>query len=306
MSSNNQGWSEDRMHQWLARRTPAILLKGRTGHDAAVFKNPRGLSVQCADQCVEGVHFEREVRGRAVGRKAANRALSDLAATAAEPLSILLTMSVPRERPERWLKAVIEGASEAALDVGAALVGGDLSICQGQAVISVFASGRLPSKRKPPGRDRARAGQCVVLTGPVGGSRASRHLRFEPKFSEGQELFAAGASAMMDVSDGLAWDLHRLARSSAVRIDLENVPIHRDAKKASRASGRAAIDHALHDGEDHELIACLLESKRPDWAHQIGTVKAGSGLWLAPSLTGLETLRQWQPDEGGWTHGSRD
>ena len=110
----------------------------------------------------------------------------------------------------------------------------------------------------------------------------------------------------MDVSDGLAWDLFRLARAAGVRIVLEQVPLHADARRAARASGRAPIDHGLHDGEDHELIATLSSSRarrillqRPGWS-DIGRVEPGRGLRL--ELAG-EPARDWKPAEGGWRHG---
>lgn len=296
-------WSEDRLHRWLQGRSVPRVLKGRSGHDAAVLAPVKGRSVMCADQCVEGVHFETTARGRDVGRKAVNRALSDLAATGAEPRSVLLTIAASQQRPAAWLKAVIEGASAAAEAVGASLVGGDLSSCPAGAVIAAFAHGELPGKSRPVGRDRARAGQRVVLTGPVGGSRLGRHLRFLPRIEAGKDLVACGASAMMDVSDGLAWDLHRLARHSAVRIELEFVPIHRDARRQSQRSGRSALDHGLHDGEDHELIACLAPGKCPEFAIPIGRVVSGEGLWLTPAVSGQARGRRWKPSDGGWKHG---
>lgn len=296
------GWNEDRLHRWLGQRPIPAALGGRSGHDAAVLKSNPARSVQCSDQCIEGVHFEPGTRGRDVGRKAANRALSDLAASAARPQSILLSIAACAGTSEAWLRALIEGASQAAENVGACLAGGDLARCPAGVVVTVAAYGHLPGRAKAPARDRARAGQCVVLSGPVGGSLLGRHLRFEPPVAAGLELHAAGASAMMDVSDGLAWDLHRLARSSGVRIDLERVPLHRDAVRRSRASGRSPLYHGLHDGEDHVLIACLPERVRPDWALPIGKVRRGSGLWLSPAASGDALTRRWQPQEGGWKH----
>jgi thiamine-monophosphate kinase len=108
---------------------------------------------------------------------------------------------------------------------------------------------------------------------------------------------------MMDVSDGLAWDLFRLARASGVRIHLKAVPIHRDARRAASRSGRSALDHALHDGEDHELIACLGRGQLPPGCLEIGRVSKGSGLQLESELTGEEEARSWRPEMGGWTHG---
>ena len=305
------GWSEDRLHHWLARRPTAALLLGSHGHDAAVLPPTKERDVQCADQCIEGVHFAPDARPREVGRKAAGRALSDLAATAAQPRSLLLCLAAPAARSEARMRAVITGVEAAGREVGAALVGGDLAQIPGPATLSVFAQGILPGSRKPPGRDRARPGQVLVLTGKVGGSGLGRHLRPRPRIDEGRALFEAGATAMMDVSDGLAWDLYRLARASGVRLVLEQVPLHRDARRAARDSGRGPLDHALHDGEDHELVATLPARSVPEGVHVIGHVVAGRGLELGPEvarvLDGDVSLtprsRPWRPEEGGWKHG---
>jgi len=299
-------WSEDALHRWLARRAKPAQLRGSAGHDAAVLAAGGTRIVQCADQTIEGVHVDLDVAPRAFGRKAANRALSDLAATAATPRSLLLTIAAPRDKQDRWMRGLIEGVAQAAAAAGAELVGGDLASTSGPAVVSVFAHGELAGRRRPPGRDRARAGQRVVLTGPVGGSRAGRHLRFEPRLVEGRSLFAAGATALMDVSDGLAWDLWRLARASGVAIELDEVPIHRDARRAARDSGRSPLEHALHDGEDHELIACIGAGELPPGTTVLGRVRAGAGLWLGEQLAGelgSGGAREWLPSEGGFRHG---
>jgi thiamine monophosphate kinase len=116
----------------------------------------------------------------------------------------------------------------------------------------------------------------------------------------------------MDVSDGLAWDLFRLARASGVRARLLEVPIHRDARRAASGGRRGALWHALHDGEDHELIAVMaaadarraLEDGSPELANvsMIGRMERGEGLVLGAALAGGEE-RDWHPKEGGWRHG---
>ncbi|MHC4377421.1 MAG: thiamine-phosphate kinase, partial [Planctomycetota bacterium] len=256
MSASN-GWSEERVLAWLSRRPQPECLAGSWHHDAAVLRARAGRPVTCTDQAIEGVHAELEVAPRKLGAKAVARTLSDLAATAATPVAVSLGLRAPREREERWLKGVITGAAQEAERHGAALVAGDLSAAPGPAGLTVTAHGLLPGRRTPPGRDRARPGQALILTGPVGGSRLGRHLRIEPRLAAGRQLWLAGATGLMDVSDGLALDLHRLARASDVAFELHDVPIHRDARRAARASGRTPLEHALGDGEDHELLACL-------------------------------------------------
>jgi thiamine-monophosphate kinase len=293
-------WSEDSLHRWLARTSAPS--------DAAVLPALRGRPVVCCDTCIEGVHFERTTAPRAAGGKAARRALSDLAATGATPRALLLALSAPRTASEARLRGLIEGVRAAARAAGADLVGGDVACHAGPLHLAVSALGEYELHGAPPARSRARAGDLVLLTGPVGGSRLGRHLDFEPRFAEGRFLARAGAHAMMDVSDGLAWDLHRLARAAGVRIELElaAVPVHRDARRA----GGDALEHALHDGEDHELIACIAPA---DWRRcaararkafprlvVVGRVRRGVGLVL---LDARGSPRRWRPGEGGWSHG---
>jgi len=286
-SPSGAGWSEDRLHRWLASQGAPRGLVGSPGHDAAVLAGlADGHPVICVDQCIEGVHFDAGTTASDIGRKAAHRALSDLAATAARPVGLVLALSAPRECPEAHLRGVLRAVRRAARAVGADLVGGDLAATPGPLCLSVTALGCFdPSASRgtgatrasrgtlrAPGRDRVRVGQAVLLTGPVGGSRARRHLRFLPRLALGRALHEAGATALMDVSDGLAWDLHRLARASAVviELDLAAVPIHRDARRAAALDAAAAkglaaqglveglaLEHALYDGEDHELLATL-------------------------------------------------
>ena len=294
-------WSEDRLHRWLARTSPP--------HDAAVLRALRGRPVLCCDTCIEGVHFESSTAPRAAGGKAARRALSDLAATGARPRALLLALSAPRETSELRLRGLIQGVRAAARLVGADLVGGDLACHRGPLHLSVSALGEYALAGTPPARSRARIGDLVLLSGPVGGSRAGRHLRFVPRFAEGLFLARAGAHALMDVSDGLAWDLFRLARAAGVAIELElaRVPVHRDAR---RMRGDA-LDLALHDGEDHELIACISPARWRRCSARarrlfpalrlVGHVRAGAGLQLRESDG---RLRRWRRGEGGWSHGS--
>ncbi|MEZ6017463.1 MAG: thiamine-phosphate kinase [Planctomycetota bacterium] len=318
-------WNEDRVHRWLARSGRPAGVVGSAMHDAAALRALGGaLPVVCVDQCIEGVHFDPGERPALIGRKAVHRALSDLAATAAAPVAVLLALRAAPTEPEARIQALVRAARLAAQACGAALVGGDLAAAPGPLGLTVTAIGRFDGRR-PPGRDRARPGQLVVLTGPVGGSRAGRHLRFQPRLALGAALAAAGATALMDVSDGLAWDLYRLARASGVELelDLEAVPVHRDALRAAAGDHDSALQHALHDGEDHELLATLSaraaralcagfrasdaarrsnsRGARPTIIGRVARVaQSGGGLWLVSQ----GRRAPWQPGSGGWNHGS--
>ncbi len=299
-------WSEENLHRWLAEQAWPEGLAGARGHDAAVLPPLRARPVVCADQCVEGVHFTPDADRRAAGAKAVLRTLSDLAATAATPVAVTLAVRAPADWCEDDLRRVILGARGAAVAHGAELVAGDLSMAPGPAGLTVTALGVLESDATPVARSGAAAGQAVVVTGPLGGSLASgRHLAPAPRLAEGRALAAAGATAMMDVSDGLALDLFRMARASGVAIELEAaaIPIHPDAAQAAAADGRSALAHALEDGEDHELLACLPGDSLgagpgAAWT-KVGVVVEGAGLWIVAP----DGRSQWRPGGGGWIHG---
>lgn len=152
----------------------------------------------------------------------------------------------------------------------------------------------------------------MLVTGALGGSLAARHLAIVPRVDAGRWLFAHGARAMMDVSDGLAWDLFRMARASgvAIEIDLDSVPVHVDAHARAHTTRRTALWHALHDGEDHELIATVPQRRLAQVARRatahcpelavIGRVQCGRGLFLCDAHG---RRRRWNPKSGGFRHG---
>ncbi len=308
-------WSEDSIHRWLATRPRARNLAGSRGHDAAVLKARAGRPVLCVDACVEGVHFDGEAADSAVGRKAAGRALSDLAATGATPEGLLLALRAPADACEKRLRRLIRGVADMGDAHGAPLVGGDTTCAPGPLSLTVSALGRFEPAGKPPGRDRAKAGQVLVITGPLGGSLLGRHLKIRPRIAEAAWLLSLGATAMMDVSDGLLLDAGRLAKASGVALELEQVPIHRDAKRRAKQTGQHPLEHALTDGEDYELLACLPANRVPRLLAQapkhcpglaiLGRVRSGQGVQLPADLPpALRDDSQWLQKKG-WLHGTR-
>lgn len=307
-------WSEASLHDWLRQRAKPQGLVGSQGHDGAILRARAERTVLCTDACVEGVHFESRAPAAQVGAKAAARALSDLAACGAQPRALLLALRAPKSTSEKRLRGLIQAVDRCGRIYGAPLVGGDLTAAPGPLSLTVSAQGGLPGRSKPVGRDRAEPGQLVLLTGPVGGSLLGRHLRIEPRVAEGQFFFAAGATVLMDVSDGLALDLERIARASGVQIELGEIPLHRDARRRARQTGRPAWEHALTDGEDHELIATISPARwkairaramrRFPKLHVLGEVhtKAANDPFLSaedPQLGHrIEQLRSL-----GWQHG---
>ena len=208
-------------------------------HDAAELGD--GLVVT-QDALVEGVHFRLDWTSfRELGYRAAAVNLSDLAASGAEPLALLVTLAAPAELELGDVLELYEGLNEP----GVPIAGGDTTSAP-QLALAVTAVGR---SARVPGRTGAKPGDAVVVTGPLGGAgaafREGRHARPPLRLEEGRRL-ATVAHALTDVSDGLAVDACHLAARSGCRIelDLEHVPL---------ASGATVDD--LGFGEDYELLA---------------------------------------------------
>ena len=208
-------------------------------HDAAELGD--GLVVT-QDALVEGVHFRLDWTSfRELGYRAAAVNLSDLAASGAEPLALLVTLAAPAELELGDVLELYEGLNEP----GVAIAGGDTTSAP-QLALAVTAVGR---SARVPGRTGAKPGDAVVVTGPLGGAgaafREGRHARPPLRLEEGRRL-ATVAHALTDVSDGLAVDACHLAARSGCRIelDLEHVPL---------APGATVDD--LGFGEDYELLA---------------------------------------------------
>jgi thiamine-monophosphate kinase len=230
-------------------------------HDAAVVE---GLVVT-QDALVEGVHFRFDLLDwRGLGERAAAVNISDLAASGAEPLALLVSLGLP---PETELEDVLDlyaGVNERGVPVR----GGDTTRADG-VVLSVTAIGR---SERVPGRAGAQPGDAVVVTGPLGAAGAafrSGRLPAPPDRVEEGKRLAAVATAMLDLSDGLARDAGHIAERSGVRlaIELERVPV---------APGAELDDVGF--GEDYELLATTPD---PLGFPVIGRVEEGEGVELS-------------------------
>jgi thiamine-monophosphate kinase len=249
-------------------------LASQLENDAAVVD---GLVVT-QDALVEGVHFRLDwISWRELGFRAAAVNLSDLAASGAEPRGLLVALGVPADSRVDDVLELYQGIAETEVPV----VGGDTTRSEA-VVLSITALGRSD---RVPGRAGARPGDVLVVTGPLGGAgaafREQRLLRPPLRLTEGREL-ARTATAMLDLSDGLAVDAGQIARRSGVRceIDLERVPL---------ADG-ASIDD-LGFGEDYELLAAVAQPGRFD---AIGRCTEGEGAEIR--------LHGERVDLSGWEH----
>lgn len=248
--------------QRLARMLPSRddVIVG-VGDDTAVVRTAGGTDLLLtSDPVVEGTHFLSDTPPELVGRKAVGRSLSDIAAMGGDPLWALLDLVAPPDTPMARITALYEGAAELARASGLALVGGDTS--GGDTLeLHVFIVGQVP-RGTARLRSGARPGERVYVTGRLGGSLAGRHLTFEPRLEEGRWLREGGwAQAMIDVSDGVVTDLRHILEESGVgaEVDLAAVPVSDAAREAG--DGRSAIQHALHDGEDFELLFTVAEDR---------------------------------------------
>jgi thiamine-monophosphate kinase len=233
----------------------------RIENDAAVVD---GLVVT-QDALVEGVHFRLDwMSWRDLGFRAAAVNLSDLAASGAEPAGLIVSLGASGRTRLEDVVELYEGIAE----TGVPVLGGDTTRADGL-LLSVTALGQ---SERVPGRAGARAGDRLVVTGPLGGAgavfREQRFLRPPVRLVEGRRL-ARHATAMLDISDGLAQDAGHIAGRSGVRcvIELERVPL---------ADGATVED--LGFGEDYELLAALPEGT--EGGHEIGWCEQGEGVEL--------------------------
>jgi thiamine-monophosphate kinase len=250
-----------------------------TGDDAAVVRT-RPFAVTSIDTVAEGVHFKLATHSFAdAGHKALATALSDLAAMGAEPGEAYVSLALPRDFPAQSALSLVRGMASLAERTGTTIAGGDV-VTAGSLVITVCVTGWADSQEDLVGRDGAVPGNIVGVTGELGGSAAGllvlgeqspglasagalaeRHRRPEPRLVAGRGLAAAGATAMIDLSDGIASDASHLAASSGVRLqlDLRAARLADGVVEVARAAARDPIELAAAGGEDYELLFTIPE-----------------------------------------------
>ncbi len=252
--------------QEVIRRLTARLaarddVRTGVGDDTAVVGVEGGTHdfLLTTDPVMEGVHFRPGEAPERIGHKAVGRVLSDLAAMGGEPMWLLLNVAAPGATPYDFLERVYAGAERLAGAYGAAIVGGDTAEAKALE-LHVFGVGRVP-RGEAVLREGAGAGDVIYVTGSLGGSGAGRHLDFEPRLNEGIWLRKGKwATAMIDVSDGLAADLRHIMRRSKLGavLDRSAVPV----SASVRADASASFDHALFEGEDYELLFAVASDRR--------------------------------------------
>ncbi|GAB3164713.1 thiamine-phosphate kinase [Microbispora hainanensis] len=293
-------------------RTAAVLLG--PGDDAAVLKAPDGRVVVSTDLLIEGRHFRRDwSSGYDIGRKAAAQNLSDIVAMGADPTALVVGLGLPADVGTDWVDALTDGFRDECDLVGATVAGGDIARSE-TVVLGVTALGDLGG-RAPVTRSGARPGDVVAVAGRLGYAAAGlalfgagvtggspdlvtlleAHRRPRPPYPCGPGAALLGATAMLDVSDGLLQDLGHVADASrvAVELDAAALPVPEALSAAARELGADPLEWVLTGGDDHALAATFPPGVRlpPEWT-RVGVVTEGHGVQV--------NGQTWT--KGGWDH----
>ncbi len=277
----------------VRERLPAVGSRVRlgSGDDAAVTV-PGGATATSVDALLDGVHFRREYASLAqIGHKALATALSDLAAMGAEPGEAYVVLGVPGDLDEDGCIELLDGMTALAAATGTDIAGGDVTRAA-KLFLTVTVVGHAPDPSAFVSRAGARAGEALVLTGEIGGAAAGlalldnphldadcassaptaptgaipakaelvrRQLEPMPRLRAGLALARAGASAMIDLSDGLGSDARHLAAGSGVglRIEASALPLATGVAEVAAAADRDPVALAATGGEDYELLASI-------------------------------------------------
>lgn len=281
------------------------------GDDAAVVRSTAGEIVVSTDVLVEGRHFRRDWCGAAdIGHRAAAQSLSDLNAMGARTTALTVGVTAPGHLAVSWLVELAGGLAEEAATVGASVVGGDLTAGE-LLVLSVTAVGELDGAALL--RSGARPGDVVAITGRQGwaaaglavlsrGFRSPRaaveaYRRPDVPYAAGAEARAAGATAAIDVSDGLLADLGHLAGASAVAVDLRSAAllVQEPLLSVGAALRLDPMSFVLTGGDDHPLVGTFPPgAELPASWRVVGSVAAGTGVTVDGAPYAGET--------GGYRH----
>ena len=284
------------------------------GDDAAVVRG-RGYAVTSVDAMVEDVHFRRgQLSPTEIGHRALAGALSDLAAMGVDAgplethgagLQAYLALGLPTGIELDEARALITGAARLAERFGVSIAGGDVTAAPAL-IVAFTVVGWTDDPGALVGREGARPGDLVGVTGALGGSAAGlavvegrldglspelaaglreRYATPLPRLGEGHALATAGASAMLDVSDGLATDADHLARASGVAIDLDasRLPLAPGVAEAALALAQEPTTFAAGAGEDYELCACVSPASRAAAEAALAAVGA-SITWIGEAI----------------------
>lgn len=247
------------------------MIKG-IGDDASVLRVPPGHEILLTtDFSLEGVHFRREWHcAEVVGHRCLARGLSDIAAMGGEPIAACLSLALPPELPQDWVDGFVSGLLKLARRFGIELAGGDTAQSSSGILADIIVLGFVP-KGNAILRSGARPGDRIYVSGDLGGSATAlellssgkkpapalcrRHAAPEPRIAAGRILRQRRlASAMIDLSDGLSTDLAHVCEESGVGAEIVERWIPRASVGRGARGRQVSIEHALHGGEDYELL----------------------------------------------------
>jgi thiamine-monophosphate kinase len=289
---------------------PGVLIG--PGDDAALLSTRGGSVLATTDAMVRGRDWLDEwSTGADVGAKTVAQNVADIAAMGGVPTGLLVTLIADPGTSLAWVRDFTQGLAKAAGEADVPVLGGDLSSAPaGVLVVSVTALGSCQD-REPVRRSGAQVGDVLAVCGSLGHSAAGLlllqrglselapelvgyHLRPRPPHEQGPVAARAGATAMLDISDGLGRDAGRIARASGVRIELDEALLRSDVTQLEHAvTHEDAWSCVSEGGEEHSLLACFpAGADLPDGWRKIGDVVAGSGVLLRGQLV----------RGGGWDH----
>ena len=264
------------------------------GDDCAVIDLGKGRPLQLlkTDAMVERVHFLATAPPRKIGWKAIARVTSDFAAMGGTPDRFLVTLALPADWPVGFVESIYRGMADCLRAFGGTLAGGETTrVPEGSAAMISIAATGLVDRKNLVLRSGGNPGDLILVTGKLGGSITGKHLSFTPRQAESQWLVHhAKPSAMMDLSDGLAKDLPRLAKASRCGFQL-------DSNSIPKTRG-CTLDQALGDGEDFELLLTLSPKKWPQLSAKWKAAFPKLPLAVIGQLT--DPGKKPSPLTGGW------
>lgn len=307
-----------------ARGSGGLIARG-IGDDCAVLRLPKGHeALVTTDFSLEGMHFLRDWPADAVGHRCLTRGLSDIAAMGGEPIAAFLSLAMPADLPQAWADGFVRGLLKLANKYGVTLAGGDTAQSPAGVLADIMVLGSVP-RGKAVLRSRARVGDDIYVTGLLGGAAATlekiragtlnvttgkatsgrlsseqrRHFYPEPRVGIGRFLREKKlASAMIDISDGVSIDLAHICEESGVGAWISEAAVPH--------APNATLEHALHGGDDYELLFTVPGAKSSRIPREIGgvpvsyigTVVKQKGIWVVDRA--MQSRRPLEPK--GWQH----
>lgn len=270
------------------------------GDDCAVMPQKSGMeTLVSTDMLIEGTHFLMDdISAYRLGWKSAAVNISDIAAMGGRCTGSFLSFALPKGLSQEWTDEFFRGYKEISSLYGCPLLGGDTTYSPDRLCISVTVTGEAPAGKSVK-RSNAAIGDLICVTGNLGDSGCglkiilegsgrdadaekliARHYLPMPRVKEGMEIAAAGASAMMDISDGIGSDLRHIIESSGVgaEIDTSMIPLSNELKSKCAEYGWDPLELAISGGEDYELLFTISEenAKKIDFNHfVIGKIISG-------------------------------